>query len=415
MKKILSTIIICILAIQLFAQAPQGFNYQAVARSSNGSVLQNTTIAVRISILDVSLTGNIIYSELHHPNTNQFGLFTLVIGNGLVLSGNFASISWGNSNKFLKVELDPANGTNYSLIGTSQLLSVPYALYAEKAGNITTTGTPLYNQTQINNLTPTQGTMVYNTTLNCLQIYDGANWNNLNMQCYPQPSQAYAGVDIISASSTQVSLSANTPVYGTGQWSIVNGTGGSFQNIANSNSIFNGQLKQFYSLKWTITNSCGSSSDLVNVLLGVDMFTFNLGAQSSTLPVFASLATNQTFLPSQGNSNTTLIDLIYYYGTTNLGTFWSPDNTTIQSVSWGVVNWSTWSPKNQIRFIPASQSDFDSFNIPIAQSANLDYVNLLSNGNVYGFKTINGKYGFIKVTNFVDGASGNITIAIKIK
>jgi len=119
----------------LIAQVPQGINYQAVARNTAGAVLQNQHLGVSFAIHDGSANGNIIYQETDTTTTNQFGLFTLVIGHGTPSLGTFSSISWGTGNKFLEVDYDPAGGTNYSSMGTTQLVSVPYALYAASAGN----------------------------------------------------------------------------------------------------------------------------------------------------------------------------------------------------------------------------------------------------------------------------------------
>ncbi|MFN8286745.1 MAG: tail fiber domain-containing protein [Chitinophagales bacterium] len=113
------------------AQAPNGINYQAVARNAAGSVIQNQNVSVRLSIHDGSSGGTIVYQETHSATTNQFGLFTVVIGGGTVQQGTFAGINWGSGGgKFLQVELDATGGSSYTNMGTTQMESVPYALYA---------------------------------------------------------------------------------------------------------------------------------------------------------------------------------------------------------------------------------------------------------------------------------------------
>ncbi len=113
------------------AQAPQGINYQAVARNAAGTVIQNQNVSIRLSIHDGSGSGTIVYQETHSATTNQFGLFTVVIGGGSVQQGTFAGINWGSGGgKYLQVELDPNGGSSYSNMGTTQMESVPYALYA---------------------------------------------------------------------------------------------------------------------------------------------------------------------------------------------------------------------------------------------------------------------------------------------
>jgi hypothetical protein len=130
------TLLLLGFSIQGFAQVvPQGINYQAIARNAAGSVFVNSTIGVKISILSESSSGSVLYAESHQATTNQFGLFSFKIGGGTIISGDFAAIPWNNSNQWVKVEVDPSGGNNYIPIGTTELLSVPYALYAQSAGN----------------------------------------------------------------------------------------------------------------------------------------------------------------------------------------------------------------------------------------------------------------------------------------
>jgi hypothetical protein len=120
----------------LFSQSPHAFSYQAVARNSTGQVIANQDVNLKISILSGTVDGAPVYIETHSTQTNQFGLINLEIGNGTKVSGDFAIIDWGSYSYFLKVELDETGGTDYKHMGTTQLLSVPYALYAKEAGNV---------------------------------------------------------------------------------------------------------------------------------------------------------------------------------------------------------------------------------------------------------------------------------------
>lgn len=120
----------------VLAQSPQSFKYQGVARNSNGSEISNGAISVRFSILNGSISGPILYQETHNLSTNLLGLFTASLGTGFVSQGVFNQIDWGNGSKFLKVELDANGGSNFSDMGTSQLLSVPYSLFAQRAGSL---------------------------------------------------------------------------------------------------------------------------------------------------------------------------------------------------------------------------------------------------------------------------------------
>lgn len=134
MKNIIAFSILLISAVVVHAQAPQLIQYQAVARSAGGDLLQDKTIRLRINILDGSPGGPVVYQETHLAQTNPFGLFTLQIGGGTVLSGSMAGVNWASGSKFVRVELDPNGGTNYINMGVNPLLSVPYALHAASGG-----------------------------------------------------------------------------------------------------------------------------------------------------------------------------------------------------------------------------------------------------------------------------------------
>lgn len=115
---------------------PQAFNYSAVARDSSGQPIANTTIGLQVSLLKGSVNGPTVYSENHFPVTDQHGLFNLIIGAGAIQSGTMDSVGWHTDNFYLQVSMDASGGTNFLIMGTTQLLSVPYALYAKSAGTI---------------------------------------------------------------------------------------------------------------------------------------------------------------------------------------------------------------------------------------------------------------------------------------
>jgi hypothetical protein len=135
MKNSLFLLLALLITIESYSQVPQGISYQAVAFNTSGSPVVNGNVGVKISILDNSTSGTVVYSETHLILTNAQGLFNLNIGQGTPSTGTFSSINWGTNSKFLKVEVDPAGGTNYTNIGTNQLMSVPFALYSKEAEN----------------------------------------------------------------------------------------------------------------------------------------------------------------------------------------------------------------------------------------------------------------------------------------
>jgi hypothetical protein len=137
---LLGTLMLMVFVNQTFAQVPQGINYQSVARDNNGNVLANQAVSIRLSILSGSPAGTAVYVETHAKTTDGFGLFSLKIGQGSVVSGNFSTISWGSNAYFYKVEIDPTGGIAYEPVVTNQFVSVPYALYAAQSGTPGTTG-----------------------------------------------------------------------------------------------------------------------------------------------------------------------------------------------------------------------------------------------------------------------------------
>lgn len=118
---------------ELLAQSPNLISYQAVVRNSSNVLITNKQIGLRISILKGGFMGSPVFIELHNPTTNSNGLFTIEIGNGTNIQGSISQINWSNDVYFLKTELDPAGGSNYSIIGTSQFLSVPYSMHSRTA------------------------------------------------------------------------------------------------------------------------------------------------------------------------------------------------------------------------------------------------------------------------------------------
>ena len=131
---ITSLILFLCVAGLVSAQDSTGISFQALVQSDVGST-SNTTIGVRLSILRDSSTGPSVYTERQTPMSNQYGMITLEIGTGTAESGTFGDIDWSTGRYFIKSEIDPAGGTNYSITGTYEQLSVPYAFFAREAGS----------------------------------------------------------------------------------------------------------------------------------------------------------------------------------------------------------------------------------------------------------------------------------------
>jgi len=136
-KNILSAIVFAALSFSAFAQSPEAFKYQAVVRNTSQTVIPNQVVGMQLSVLQGSTTGNIVYQETFSPTSNAYGLVNLEIGTGTIVSGTFVAIDWSAGPYFIETAMDATGGTNYVVMGTSQLLSVPYALYSKTAQNVT--------------------------------------------------------------------------------------------------------------------------------------------------------------------------------------------------------------------------------------------------------------------------------------
>ncbi|MFT7298827.1 MAG: hypothetical protein ACI9WO_001645 [Sphingobacteriales bacterium] len=121
---------------QASAQAPEKMSYQAVVRDAGNALVTSTAVGMQLSILQTTATGTAVYVETQTPTTNINGLVSIEIGSGTVVSGDFTTIDWSNGPYFIKTETDPTGGTTYTITGTSQLMSVPYALHANTADSI---------------------------------------------------------------------------------------------------------------------------------------------------------------------------------------------------------------------------------------------------------------------------------------
>lgn len=161
--------------LSLYGQVSQGFNYQAVARDASGEILSGQDVGLQIDILQGSGEGEAVYREVFFPLTNEFGLINIVVGNGSVLHGSFEEIDWSQGPYFIQIHIDPDGGSNFIEMGTSQLLSVPYALHATtSADSFSGSYEDLDNLPDLDNFivlqNPQQGDML---------VYSGENWESI--------------------------------------------------------------------------------------------------------------------------------------------------------------------------------------------------------------------------------------------
>ena len=225
MKKLITILAVVLITTSAFAQAPQLMSYQAVIRNSGGMLITSTTVGMQISILQGSASGTAVYVETQTPMTNANGLVSLQVGNGTVVSGSIAGIDWGNGAYYIKTETDPLGGTAYTITGTNQLLSVPYALYSENAGySVLDHDTSATNELQ--NLTINQGTVSISNG-NSIQLPDSSATNelqNLNINqgtisisngnsIQLPDSSATNEIQTLSISNDSISISQGNTIY----------------------------------------------------------------------------------------------------------------------------------------------------------------------------------------------------------
>ena len=161
MKRIYTILVAVLLSLSVFAQAPQKMSYQSVVRDASSNLITNTQVGLQVRVLQGSAIGTEVYSETQTPTTNANGLLSVEIGG----QTGFDTITWANGPYFIETSIDPAGGTNYTITGTSQLLSVPYALHAKTAESITggvTETDPIFGSSVAGGITGT----------------DTTNWNN---------------------------------------------------------------------------------------------------------------------------------------------------------------------------------------------------------------------------------------------
>ena len=149
MKHLSLLVVAILMGITAMAQSPSKFNYQAVARDADGVVVSNGTVGVKVSILTGSATGTEVYSETHSAATNVYGMMNFQIGAGTGATGDISTITWGSDAHFIKVEMDPAGGSTYTVSNTSELISVPYAEYANSALHVDDADADSTNEVQM--------------------------------------------------------------------------------------------------------------------------------------------------------------------------------------------------------------------------------------------------------------------------
>jgi len=270
-------------------QVPQRFKYQSIARNTSGIVLANSAVGIRISIHDETPNGTVVFQETHSSTTNEFGLFTLSIGGGTSLIGAINAVDWSTGAKFIEIEGDLSGGTTYSSFGTTELLSVPYALHAG------TSGTPLLpNGTQVGNTTFWNGN---EWVVDDYNLFNAGGMIGVGSNNPLQKLDVNGNITIPLDSSYMINNKKILWARGTGNI-IVGNNAGAALSIGVNNS--------FFGFNAGLNNSVGSQ----NTFLGTETGLTNLdGTMNSFVGRRAGLAntngSENTFLGAYaGQSNT---------------------------------------------------------------------------------------------------------------
>lgn len=305
MKRFFSLLSVIIIALSCWAQAPQKMSYQAVVRNASNNPVVSSAVGMKISILQGSVSGTVVYAETQTATTNANGLVGIEIGGGTLVSGNFATIDWSNGVYFIKTETDPTGGTNYTISGTSQLMSVPYALHAKTAESVTGTVTetdPVYNASVAKDIT------VADTT----KWATAFEWGNHSTQNYVK--------------NTSATVAGNMMTYDGTNWvskKLALGVSGNPAPVAINN------MQPYLALNYCIaTQGVYPSRNAMEPFLGeIDLFTFNF------VPMGYAACNGQIMAI---NTNQALFSLLgTFYGGNGQTTFALPDLTGRVAIGYG--------------------------------------------------------------------------------
>ncbi len=226
--------LLAVIPLCIMAQSPQQFNYQGVARDNNGDVLSNQSIGLQLDVRQASANGTIVFTETHATTTNAFGLFNISVGGGTPQLNTLSAIDWSNGPYFLEVSLDATGGTNYQSMGVSQLLSVPYALYAENVNPSNLTAT-------IQAGSQTSEIIVVYTSTNAYGFAQftstgSGDWTSQTLSGTPIGAIA-SGSNIVIYTSTNAYAFSQFTSTGNGDWTSQSLSGTPLGAIASGNTI----------------------------------------------------------------------------------------------------------------------------------------------------------------------------------
>lgn len=270
----------------IYSQVPQKINYQAVARDNSGNPLLKKAISLRLTILNGSASGSSVYSEVHKVTTNDYGHFSVMIGGGSGATGVFKDISWEVGDKYLKIEFDPNGASSYTNMGTVQLISVPYALNANKANSLSATSKILLDQLDAGGATSGQ-----------VIGWDGTKW-------IPVAKGGGGGSDNWGTQVAQTDLSL-----------AGDGTAGNPLKLGQRGAT-NGQILKWNGVAWLPSNESGGSDNWGSQVAQTNGTISGNGTAASPLAIAQQSAVTNQILRWDGSK-------------------WSPSNESPGSDNWG--------------------------------------------------------------------------------
>lgn len=253
MKKIYTMVAGLFLSTSVFAQAPQKMSYQAVIRNSNNVLIASKSVGMRISVLQGTATGTVAYSETQMPSTNANGLVSLEIGSGTPVTGTFAEINWSMGPYFIKTETDPTGGAAYSITGTNQLLSVPYALFS--ANSMPSSKPVVFGNFNNKAVNVTSDPTILGTSV--MTFTKTAATTSIELQLYSRiTSGIWTGVNYMNY---ELRIDGNTTPFATTHYAA----GSSIQEYVSLNAVFTGLSAGLHTVTITAKTGTGTASNVL--------------------------------------------------------------------------------------------------------------------------------------------------------